>query len=711
MKPNFALDLSHDGINLWHRSASGWSLVGSVALDDPDFTMRLADLRKTAAQLASSGFTTKLIVPNSQVLYTEVDAPGPDDIAREVQIRAALDGVTPYPVGELVFDWRANGRKAKVAVVARETLDEAEAFASDNKLNPVSFVARPGRGELSGEAFFGKTKAATQLLEPGERVEPDPKPVPRAGKSGAVVEETEAEPPVTEAEAAPEPQQPAAVEPAPEPAPGPKPEPTPAPISELGDPFAELDALAEELSSAFDKPTKTPAPETPAEPTTAPKSASRKETPKVTPPPLAPFPLDPDEIPAERPKKAGKSIKRKPAAEPSAPASAPAKPAPTAPSAAQPAVTPQSPAQSVDAQPSVSPAKKPDTVPAGGMPPFVPPKAPAQKEPAQPDAPETPASAAPATPDASPKPAPSFASRRAGSDPQPAAKPAAPAASAPNAQPKPRPGFSATPDLPAPGPLGGMPPPSRIHADMADALAKPLPTPDNPFRPAPEKPRVGARVGGMLGGLSSKIGTPAPSEQPEAPVETSPEADPTPKPQKRGLSLGRRKKDPEREAEEARRAREAEALTVFGARKSQDVGGKPKYLGLILTLVLLLLMAVILVWSSFFVQDGQVSLFNPGTDVATLEPDTTAPVTPDTGAAEQTDPGDVVSAEPVATPETDLPATASVMSQEQAMAYYEETGIWQRAPDVVAGSDQSTRAGLIPTPLAAPVTRREVETL
>ena len=193
MKPKFALDLSHEGINLLHRSKGGWTLVGSVPLDDTDMGPHLAELRRRAAELESGGFTSKIIIPNSQILYTTLEAPGPDDIAREVQIRSGLDGLTPYPVGDLVFDWRADGEKARVAVLARETMDEAESFAVDHKFNPVSFVARPPAGEFSGEPFFGKTRAATRILGPTERVEPDASPVPRrapasklAPPSGAV---------------------------------------------------------------------------------------------------------------------------------------------------------------------------------------------------------------------------------------------------------------------------------------------------------------------------------------------------------------------------------------------------------------------------------------------------------------------------------------------------------------------------------------------
>ncbi len=201
MKPNFALDLSHDGISLLHRndgSKAGWSLVGEVALDDPEMTAKLDMLRKTAAGLDQGGVATKLVIPASQILFTEVSAPANDDITREVQIRAALDGLTPYEVGELVFDWRrAKGKAVKVAVVARETLQEAETFAKEHKFNPVSFVAR-GKNGFKGEVFFGMAPSASALLGAGEKVEPDTKPVPRIAslrpKAPGDSEKTEAEP-------------------------------------------------------------------------------------------------------------------------------------------------------------------------------------------------------------------------------------------------------------------------------------------------------------------------------------------------------------------------------------------------------------------------------------------------------------------------------------------------------------------------------------
>ena len=50
-------------------------------------------------------------------------------------------------------------------------------------------------------------------------------------------------------------------------------------------------------------------------------------------------------------------------------------------------------------------------------------------------------------------------------------------------------------------------------------------------------------------------------------------------------------------------------MTRFGARDQIKVGGKPKYLGLILTAVLVLFLAVIAAWATFFSSGGLSDLF------------------------------------------------------------------------------------------------------
>jgi hypothetical protein len=173
MKPTFALDLTRDSIALLHRTPKGWLSIGEVAFDTPDLSEALDYLRKTALGLSPLGFATKIILPNSQILYTEIEAPGPSRNDKRRQIAAALEGRTPYAVEDLVFDWSGKGATVKVAVVARETLEEAEEFAVRHRLNPVSFVAIPEDGAFVGEPWFGPTVAADSILAPGEGVDRD----------------------------------------------------------------------------------------------------------------------------------------------------------------------------------------------------------------------------------------------------------------------------------------------------------------------------------------------------------------------------------------------------------------------------------------------------------------------------------------------------------------------------------------------------------
>ena len=185
MKPSFALNLSHEGIGLLHRTIRGWSVVGEVALDAPDLGGAMSFLRSTALGLETRGITTKLILPASQVLYTTVNAPGPGAAKRRAQIAAALEGQTPYAVSDLVFDWSGTGSSVQVAVVARETLDEAEHFATEHRFNPVSFVAIPDNGQFAGEPFFGPAPSAAVLLA-GDKVERDQDPVRIVSRAAAL---------------------------------------------------------------------------------------------------------------------------------------------------------------------------------------------------------------------------------------------------------------------------------------------------------------------------------------------------------------------------------------------------------------------------------------------------------------------------------------------------------------------------------------------
>lgn len=153
MKPNFALGLTDDGITLWQRDDDAWWRVGAVAMDAPDMDDQMTKLVTTAKSNAPDGVVTKLVIPDDQILYTRLPAgTGPD------AIRKGLQGKTPYPVEELDFDFVTDSDGVHVAVVARETLIEAEEFAKDQGLNPVCFVAAPVGQAFVQEPFFSRVR-------------------------------------------------------------------------------------------------------------------------------------------------------------------------------------------------------------------------------------------------------------------------------------------------------------------------------------------------------------------------------------------------------------------------------------------------------------------------------------------------------------------------------------------------------------------------
>lgn len=176
MIPQFALILSFSGLTLLQRVASGWEVVGDVALDAADMSGELAALRTRAMVRADCDigeFTTKLVLPDEQVRYMTLPAEQNSVDA----VRKALTGATPYHVDDLVFDFDTDAAGTHVAAVARETLDEAEAFAIEHGFAPVSFVASPRDGRFDREVFFGMTAGAVGLLPAGMVLSADDKPL------------------------------------------------------------------------------------------------------------------------------------------------------------------------------------------------------------------------------------------------------------------------------------------------------------------------------------------------------------------------------------------------------------------------------------------------------------------------------------------------------------------------------------------------------
>ncbi|MEM9970435.1 MAG: hypothetical protein AAF762_04995 [Pseudomonadota bacterium] len=172
----FALFLSPEGIALAHRQEAGhWAIVGETRIDVPDLPAALADLRQIGVARAGGDFEALLILPDDQILYTSLTAPTDDPSLTLERIEDGLDGLTPYPVAELAYDYRAvEMDRVKLAVVAKETLQEAQEFVEGHGFKAIGFAAMPPAERFPGLPVFFDAKAKdVDLPEGGLAMGPD----------------------------------------------------------------------------------------------------------------------------------------------------------------------------------------------------------------------------------------------------------------------------------------------------------------------------------------------------------------------------------------------------------------------------------------------------------------------------------------------------------------------------------------------------------
>ncbi|MCL3883525.1 hypothetical protein [Marivita sp. GX14005] len=127
---------------------------------------------------------------------------------------------------------------------------------------------------------------------------------------------------------------------------------------------------------------------------------------------------------------------------------------------------------------------------------------------------------------------------------------------------------------------------------------------------------------------------------------------------------------------------------VFGAAAQTEIGGKPRYLGLMLTAALLVLMLAVAAWASVFTEDGLSGLFkrDDAPSIARMPDVELEPIDGSITEAPKPEAEEIAALEvgPDKTPDTalsDLLPPPAALSPEEADARYAATGIWQRAPE------------------------------
>ncbi len=158
MKPNFALSLSFEGITLLKRVSEGWHLLGEVTLDSEDLASDLATLRVAGLAFSNEPLSTIIVLPNDQIKFLSIDTGRVSEAKRLELAIGALESSTPYKADQLSVAIRSDGDITQVAAVARETLDEAESFATEHAFEPVCFTAIPLEDAFGSAPNFGLTK-------------------------------------------------------------------------------------------------------------------------------------------------------------------------------------------------------------------------------------------------------------------------------------------------------------------------------------------------------------------------------------------------------------------------------------------------------------------------------------------------------------------------------------------------------------------------
>jgi hypothetical protein len=160
MTPPFLLHLSTNSIALDQRSEAGeWVRLGAVDPDNPKLPEALAHLKALARPEGTDSFDVLIVLPSDQVKTLQLEASN----LTPADVKAALEGQTPYDTAELCIDWFNIPQGTAVAAVTHDTLIEAGDFAKSFDFNALGFVALSDEGWGNQFAVFHPDQAPSEM--------------------------------------------------------------------------------------------------------------------------------------------------------------------------------------------------------------------------------------------------------------------------------------------------------------------------------------------------------------------------------------------------------------------------------------------------------------------------------------------------------------------------------------------------------------------
>ncbi len=181
-QPELVLDLSVDGLSLWHPAdATDWTLLGFASLEDSDLSEKIAAMRQAGVAAAGPDFATMLLLPDDHIWVQRLHLKGLTANALDASARQALAAATSLPTTgfSLAFGDVGPDGATSVAATTTEVLEEARKFARDNGFNPKSVASRSFFAGFSTRAVFGDAPRPLAFLPrmpripPGSGAQPD----------------------------------------------------------------------------------------------------------------------------------------------------------------------------------------------------------------------------------------------------------------------------------------------------------------------------------------------------------------------------------------------------------------------------------------------------------------------------------------------------------------------------------------------------------
>lgn len=161
MSSRWGFDLSMSAVRLMRREGGHWQEIASENIDGADIEDRLMAM----VNQIENGAPVELFLPRDQILYTDVKLD--TETPSQADVLAAMDGRTPYALDELEIDWEmSEPGSARVAAIARDTLDEAAAFAEARGLAVSGFSSLADVEDFPRHPDFGHTAIEASEDEP-----------------------------------------------------------------------------------------------------------------------------------------------------------------------------------------------------------------------------------------------------------------------------------------------------------------------------------------------------------------------------------------------------------------------------------------------------------------------------------------------------------------------------------------------------------------